>query len=249
MKLLQGNCLKMLDAVQNGVADMVLTDPPYSSGGIFPGDRKKSTREKYTDERHNGAARLPDFSGDNMDQRSFEKFMSVALTEAREKTKPGGICAAFIDWRGLPLMADALQMAGWIYRGVVVWDKGNSRAIPGRYRNDCEYIVWGTNGRRPARYAPGASVFKGCHHLPGVLGKNKRHQTEKPVELLKELLKIVPPGGAVLDPFMGSGSTGEACAELGLDFIGIELSGFYFDVAKRRIEQAYQSQHNGAKAL
>ena len=137
-------------------------------------------------------------------------------------------------------MADALQMAGWIYRGVVVWDKGNSRAIPGRYRNDCEYIVWGTNGRRPARYAPGASVFKGCHHLPGVPSKNKRHQTEKPVELLKELLKIVPPKGVVLDPFMGSGSAGVACRELGLNFIGIELNETYFRIAERRIRQACQ---------
>lgn len=249
MKLLQGNCLKMLDEVPDVAVDMVLTDPPYSSGGTFSADRKKTTREKYTSEEHGGAARLPDFSGDNMDQRSFEKFMSVALAGAREKTKPGGICAAFIDWRGLPLMADALQMAGWIYRGVVVWDKGNSRPTPGRFRNDCEYIVWGTNGHRPAKFESGASVLKGCHHMPGVSSKSKRHQTEKPVGLLKELLKIAPPGGAVLDPFMGSGSTGEACAELGLDFFGIELSGFYFDVAKMRIEQAYQSQKDGAKAL
>lgn len=238
MKLLHGNCLSLLSTIPDGTVDMVLTDPPYSSGGIFPGDRKKPTRDKYTDTDFNGAARFPDFSGDNMDQRSFARFLSIALAESRKKTKLGGICAVFIDWRNLPLMADALQMAGWIYRGIVVWDKGNSRAVPGRFRNDCEYIVWGTNGSRPARYEPGVEVYKGCFKVSGVLSKNKHHQTEKPVELLKELLKIVPSDGMVLDPFMGSGSTGIACEELGLDFIGIELNKAYFEIAKQRIKQA-----------
>ena len=60
------------------------------------------------------------------------------------------------------------------------------------------------------------------------------------MELLKELLKIVPPKGVVLDPFMGSGGTGVACQEMGLDFIGVELNETYFRIAERRIRQACQ---------
>ena len=81
-------------------------------------------------------------------------------------------------------------------------------------------------------------VYKGCFQVSGVLSKDKHHQTEKPVELLKELLKIVPSGGMVFDPFMGSGSTGIACQELCFDFIGIELNKAYFEIAKQRIRQA-----------
>ena len=148
IKLLKGNCLDLLRQLEPGCADLVLIDPPYSSGGLFAGDRKQDTRVKYTNADFNGAARFPSFSGDNMDQHSFIQFMAHVSMELRELTKEGGTIAAFIDWRNLPAMTDAIQMAGWVWRGIIVWDKGISRNIPGRFRNDCEYIVWGTNGRK-----------------------------------------------------------------------------------------------------
>lgn len=218
--------------------DMVLTDPPYSSGGLFAGDRKATTRTKYTDDDYNGAARFPDFSGDNMDQRSFTEFMRMTLFKARQKCKNGGIAAVFVDWRNLSAATDALQAAGWIYRGIVVWDKGTSRPTPNRFRNDCEYVVWGTNGPRKAEYVKGVFVGSGCYRIPGVISSQKHHQTEKPVELLESLLAICPEGGTVLDPFMGSGSTGVACVNTGRHFIGIELESSYFQTAKQRIEYA-----------
>ena len=58
-----GDCLCEMEAIQDGVADMVLTDPPYSSGGLFAGDRKASTRKKYTDSDAQGAARFHNFAG------------------------------------------------------------------------------------------------------------------------------------------------------------------------------------------
>lgn len=68
----------------------------------------------------------------------------------------------FIDWRQLPAATDALQWAGWIWRGTAVWDKGNSRPQKGRFRQQAEYIVWGSNGdmpiSRPVPCLPG--VFK-----------------------------------------------------------------------------------------
>jgi len=68
------------------------------------------------------------------------------------------------------------------------------------------------------------------------MGSDNNHPTVKPVELLKHLVKMITPkGGTVLDPFMGSGSTGIACKELGFDFIGIEKEKEYCDIAKARI--------------
>ena len=55
----------------------------------------------------------------------------------------------FIDWRQLPAATDALQWAGWIWQGTAVWDKGNSRPQKGRFRQQAEYIVWGSNGDMP----------------------------------------------------------------------------------------------------
>lgn len=241
-ELHKGDCLEMMQNVPDSGVDMILCDPPYSSGGLFAGNRKASTKAKYTDNNYNGASRFPSFSGDNMDQRGFTEFMREVLAKARHKTKPEGVVAVFVDWRNLPALTDALQAAGWVWRGIVVWDKGNSRPIPNRFRNDCEYVVWGTNGPRKAEYVPGAFVGAGCYHVPSVNTKNKHHQTEKPVELLEKLLAICPKGGTVFDCFMGSGSTGVACANLGRNFIGIELDAYYFGVAKQRITEAYNDR-------
>ncbi len=235
MKLLQGDCLEVMESIEDSSIDMILTDPPYSSGGLFSGDRRKKTTDKYTDKKYNGTSRFPDFSGDNMDQRAFMEFMRMVLAKARRKSKEAGICAVFVDWRNIASLIDALQTAGWIYRGIVVWDKGNSRAVPGRFRNDCEYIVWGTNGQKKTEYEKGCFVGKGCLQVASVPSKIKYHQTEKPVELLERLLGICPLEGTVMDCFMGSGSTGVACVNTGRDFIGIELSEWYFEIAQKRI--------------
>ena len=240
IKLLKGNCLEVLEGLEADCADLVLIDPPYSSGGLFAGDRKQDTRTKYTNNDFNGAARFPNFSGDNMDQRSFVQFMGIISAKLREITKDGGAIATFVDWRNLPAMTDAIQMGGWVWRGVIVWDKGISRNIPGRFRNDCEYIVWGTNGRKKVDWkaAKGKKAMPGIYHISGVNTKSKHHQTEKPVELLKALCQIAPRGGTVVDCFMGSGSTGVACIEEGRDFIGIELNDEYYETAVRRIREA-----------
>lgn len=240
IKLLKGNCLDLLRQLEPGCADLVLIDPPYSSGGLFAGDRKQDTRVKYTDADFNGAARFPSFSGDNMDQHSFIQFMTHVSMELRELTKEGGTIAAFIDWRNLPAMTDAIQMAGWVWRGVIVWDKGISRNQPGRFRNDCEFVVWCSNGDLPIDWkaAKGTKALPGVYHVPIVAPKQRFHQTEKPVELLESLLAICPPGGIVLDAFMGSGSTGVAAVKTGRSFIGVELSDQYFDTATKRIQEA-----------
>lgn len=238
--LLQGDCLELMQDIPDCSVDMVLTDPPYSSGGLFAGDRKASTRTKYTDCDHNGAARFQNFSGDNMDQRSFTEFMRMVLAKCRQKAKPESICAVFVDWRNIAAMIDALQAAGWIYRGIAVWNKGCARNIPGRFRNDCEYVVWGTNGPKTVKWDPGFSALPGCYCVPIVPTKQKNHQTEKPILLLENLLAICESGGVVLDPFMGSGSTGVACVNTGRSFIGMELDKGYFETAQKRIEGAQE---------
>jgi len=70
-------------------------------------------------------------------------------------------------------------------------------------------------------------------------GENNTHPTVKPQELMKYLCRLVTPkGGTVLDPFMGSGSTGMACKDEGFEFIGIEREKEYFEIAEKRIQTA-----------
>ena len=71
-----------------------------------------------------------------------------------------------------------------------------------------------------------------------VIAKDKMHMTGKPVELMRELVSVVPIGGRVLDPFMGSASTGVACVDTGRQFTGIEVTQHYYDVSVRRLQGA-----------
>ena len=134
-------------------------------------------------------------------------------------------------WRQLPAATDALQWAGWIWRGTAVWDKGNSRPQKGRFRQQAEYIVWGSNGDMPlSRPVP-------C--LPGVFKygnpQNRIHLTEKPLQLMRDVVKIVEPGGHILDPFAGSGTTVLAAVLEGYTATGIEVTDEYARRARERI--------------
>jgi site-specific DNA-methyltransferase (adenine-specific) len=75
-----------------------------------------------------------------------------------------------------------------------------------------------------------------------VVGYEKLHPTQKPVALMEWCLGFLPNAGTILDPFMGSGTTGVACARLNRKFVGIEIEPTYFDIACRRIEEAQRQK-------
>ena len=227
-----GDCLHVMAAMNGRPFDHVLTDPPYSSGGQFRGDRTGATSSKYQSPEQRGS--YFEFSGDNRDQRSYAHWSAIWLGMARDLTAPSGLLGCFTDWRQLPTTTDAVQAGGWIWRGLVAWDKTEAaRPQKGRYRAQCEYLVWGSNGpmRDDGPCAPG--VFR-----MSAGGGEREHIAAKPVELIEQLLQIMP--GRLFDPFMGSGTCGVACAKLGLPFIGCEIEPRLFEIACRRIEAAYK---------
>lgn len=215
--------LQMLDEKSFGG---LLADPPYSSGGLYASDRQKPANVKYI----GASAKYTNFTGDQKDQHSHFLWSYEWLTICRKLLMPGALAAIFSDWRQLPLTTDYLQAAGFHWRGIVAWDKTEAvRPMLGRYRSQVEYAVWGTVGKRAlcGKTAPGAYRFP--------VGK-KFHMTSKPVELMKKLIAIMEP--PILDPFMGAGAVGVACAEMGLPYVGIEINRNYFDIATKRIEDA-----------
>jgi site-specific DNA-methyltransferase (adenine-specific) len=235
--ILNDDALTVLRQIPPGIADALITDPPYSSGGQFRGDRAQDTRNKYLSSGDIAADYAKhSFTGDNLDQRSWTSWTAEWLALARIAIKPGGVAAIFTDWRQLGALADAVQWAGWVWRGIMVWDKKNSRPQPGRPRQQCEFIIWASNGpldvKRNAPYMPGIFV------APPPTGEKRLHQTEKPLALMRELVRICETGGVVLDPFMGSGSTLAAAVLECFSYIGIEKDAHYYTVAQRRIYEA-----------
>ncbi len=224
-----GDALQILDDLEPGSVGDVLTDPPYSSGGAHRGDRSAPTSAKYQSSAHRGL--YPEFAGDTRDQRGYLAWSRLWMERARTLTRPGGLLAVFSDWRQLPITTDAVQAAGWVWRGIAPWDKTErGRPQQGRYRAQAEYVIWATNGPRPLAGPTAPGVFRAP--VPMV----KHHIAGKPVSVMDGLLAIM--GGPILDPFMGSAAVGRACAARGLPYIGMEVVPEYFDIACRRLEEA-----------
>lgn len=71
--------------------------------------------------------------------------------------------------------------------------------------------------------------------MKNVSKEKTKHPCQMPLEVMKNIIGILPKDYIIIDPFMGSGTTGVACLELGRDFIGIELDEKYFNIAQQRI--------------
>jgi len=94
-------------------------------------------------------------------------------------------------------------------------------------------FAWHKRGTKPRAFR---HLWSGAYRA-SESGERSKHPHQKPVALLRWCIKLLGPG-TILDPFMGSGTTGVACANLGRKFIGIEIEPKYFDIACRRIEDA-----------
>jgi site-specific DNA-methyltransferase (adenine-specific) len=137
-------------------------------------------------------------------------------------------------------LTDAIQWAGWLWRGVIVWDKVNPRPQPHRPKQQCEFIAWASKGL--------LDIGRDAPYLPGLFaasppsGNNRYHQTEKPQPLMSELVGICVRNGVVLDPFCGSGTTLAAAAQSGRSYIGIEIDPEFCNYARHRAADAENVQ-------
>lgn len=114
-------------------------------------------------------------------------------------------------------------------RCFLIWDKNND----GRDFADVE-LAW-TSLDKVAR------IFR---KRPMNMDGGKVHPTQKPLALMEWCLSFLPDAATILDPFMGSGTTGVAAVNLGRNFIGIEKDPQYFEIAKERIAEAERRKNN-----
>jgi DNA modification methylase len=193
-----------------GRVDAVVTDPPYGIGAA------NGSAVGGTDASGRYKRRPRQYEGDWDDARPDE-FVFAALIQAGRN---------HVIWGG-NYFSDVLPRSGrWLF-----WDKLNS--MPSY--SDGE-IAWTS--------IEGAAVKKYTRCNNGLASNRdgeRVHPTQKPVDVMSWCLSFLPNvTRTVLDPFMGSGTTGVACVKRGLSFIGIEKHEPYFDIACRRIEAAYK---------
>ena len=225
--LLNGCAIECLSNMPVASLDAVITDPPYSSGGSQRKATASKPSRKYTDNK----STLPDFHGETMDQLSLMHFTNLWMQAAYNALVPSGIMAAFIDWRNIAVTDFALQSAGFRKQGILVWDKTEGvRPRRGAFRQQAEFIIWGVKGSLDVS----GPILPGLYRHSNIM-RDKKHLTQKPLDLMKWLCGIKPAGATICDAFMGSGTTGIAARELKQSFIGIERHTDIFATAEQRL--------------
>lgn len=206
--LYRGDCLEILPTLPK--VDAVITDPPY---GLGQDAKQVASRGHQTIGSGLAAAIATDYGEFAWDKRSAtSEQISACIDAATSAVIFGG------NYFALP------PSSCWL-----VWDKINGTCDFA----DCE-LAW-TNLRKAVR------IFR--HMWNGMLRDSERtisrvHPTQKPVALMAWCIEQVGNPMTILDPFMGSGTTGVACVQLGRKFIGIEIEPRYFDIACERIANA-----------
>lgn len=233
--VIQGNCLEEMKGMKADTLDAIITDPPYCSGGHTEASKRASGGHGLRSEtlQKNRAAGNAWFKGDNMGTMGITYLLHQMAFQAQRLLKPTGHLLVFCDWRMYPILAPAIEAAGVRLQNMIVWDKG-APGLGRGFRPCHELIMHFTNGSPDY-----ASQTGNLLRVARVPPPKKEHETEKPVELLAQLVRVTTPkGGLVLDPFAGSGSLALACKETGRHFILIERDPKHVATATSRTGQA-----------
>jgi site-specific DNA-methyltransferase (adenine-specific) len=212
-----GDCLEVLATLEAASVDAVITDPPYANTGT--GSSRVST-----------VAAIPD------ERQFFDLWMRQVWSELARVLKPTGAAFMTIDWRGAMACERAACGSALSFGGVGVWDKEQlGMGYMLRHSYECFAVA-----RMPDWKPVNRSVYDVWRIKWGPPNRKTGHQAEKPVALIERALDMLAPpeDGVVLDPFMGSGTTGVVAAQKGLGFIGIEREPDFYELSQRRIADA-----------
>lgn len=220
INLFNGDCLEVLRTLEDNSIDSIVTDPPY---GMDYQSARRSEAERFK--------KIPN------DKKPFVWF----LFDAFRVLKDGGALVCFSDWKNQESWRQAIEWAGFSIKSQVIWNREvhGMGDLKGAFAPQHDVIWFATKGKFEF---PGKRP-KSVINSQRVSAEKLVHPNEKPISLMEELiLAVTPPNGAILDPFMGSGTTGKAAINLGFKFVGIEREKEYFEIAKNRIESANDQQ-------
>lgn len=227
MKLLQGDSVELIKQIPDGSVDLIVTDPPYQIDCTRAGGKGSLSRsiQGMNDQ----------ILADNLTQ-GFDKSILSEMVRVMKKINVYIWC----NHKQIPMYLDYFVKEQGCAFDVLIWNKTNATPLfNNKYLTDKEYCLYFRKGGycNPASYEKAKTVF-----FEPINAKDKAlylHPTIKPLHIIATLIEnSSKEGDLILDPFMGSGTTGHACQILKRDFIGIELNPKYYEIAKERIESA-----------
>lgn len=241
--LILGDCLKVLPTFPNEAFNMIFADPPYYTR--HKGGLKRPEGGKY----HGVDEDWDDF--DNLE--TFINFNRLWLTECRRVLHKDGTIWITGTFHNIYIIGYLLmELDFWILNDIV-WIKANPppNFLGVRFTHAHENIIWAAKSKKSKHTFNYKEMKEENNNLqmrddwylnscgPSeriVIDGKKLHSSQKPEELLRRIIKAsTKEGDFILDPFLGTGTTGKVAQEMGRNFVGIEKEEKYYNVAKSRL--------------
>lgn len=210
IRLMLGDCLDRMAEIEDASVDAIVTDPPF---------------------------KLSQEYGANVDSDNLLAVSGFwpAAAEMFRVAKPGSLAAVFYDTRILPLALEAMRRGGWRYlRGLTFYRRWGSASVLHGWMSTSDFILlFAKPGDKCSFYG---ETRHDVYVKTGPESVNARHPAQKPLDAVAHIVgRVTRPGGLVLDPYMGSGTTIVAAADAHRNAIGIEKDASYYAIAERRL--------------
>ena len=226
MKLINDDCLKVLPTLEESSIDLIITSPPYNLGNNHHTGNKQ--HRAYND---------------NLPEGMYQAQQLQFLNECFKVLKETG--SLIYNHKNRIRKGRQLSPYEWIFKSnfivkqEIVWVNRSQNFDKMRFYPFTERLYWLTK-------KPETKLFNAINHYDVFdwkewkpVGTKGNHTRAFPEKMVEDMLKCFPNAKVVLDPYMGSGTTGVAAKNLNRQFIGIELDKNYFDIAEKRINETH----------
>lgn len=235
IKLYNQDCMEAMKGIQTDSINLIVTDPPYNLGNFM---KNRDTNLKKMRDNFFGSAGWDDMEYDEWVESMDEFFESAARVMQK-----GGTMIVFMAIIKVETIIKLAEKHGFYYKTTGIWHKTNPmpRNMNLQFVNSTEAWIYFTYKKRTGTFNNGGALFHDFVEIsvtPNGERKFGKHPTQKPEALMRHFVEILSnPGDCVLDPFMGSGTTGVVCKRTDRNFIGIELNEEYYKMAEKRIQE------------
>ena len=222
-QLYNRDSLQFMKEIPANSVDAIITDPPYN----ISRDNNFTTMGR---------------AGIDFGEWDKDFDLTSWIKVAEPLLKKGGNIVIFNSWKNMTNITKSLEENGFEVKDLIRWKKTNAmpRNRDRRFITDYEVAVWAVKKGGNWTFNRLSDTYEIPEIVGGLTPKSEKieggHPTQKPVYVMKWLIeRLTNEGDVVLDPFMGSGTTGVACKNLNRKFIGVELDENYYNIAYNRI--------------
>ena len=233
IKLFNEDCINAIKKLKDDSIDLIVTDPPYNLGNFM---KNRDTNLSKMRENFFGSAGWDDMKFDE-----WKKNMNDFFKESARIMKKGGTIIVFMAIIKVETVIQLAEKYGFYYKTTGIWHKTNPmpRNMNLHFVNSTEAWIYFVYKKRTGTFNNIGALFHDFIETSVTPNGERRfgkHPTQKPENLIAHFIELLSnPGEWILDPFMGSGTTGVVAKKTDRNFIGVEINKDYYEMAKSRI--------------